>query len=91
MITRERLWRLRNELLVHSVFDFLGIETKTRDGHLRFLCPLCRDFHTATNPKTNLARCFRCRRNFNTINLVMIVEHARFVDAVRSLESLLEG
>ena len=62
---------------------------KEIEGFFRFLCPLCREFNTATNPKTNLARCFRCKRNFNPIDLVMVVERCGFLDAVRFLEPLL--
>jgi hypothetical protein len=43
-------------------------------GCFRFLCPLCNGFDTAVNPKTNLARCFRCEKNFNTIDLVMFLQ-----------------
>lgn len=60
------------------------------EGYLRFLCPLCRDFNTATKPETNLGRCFRCRRNFNTIDLVLIVERCEFLEAVARLEELLD-
>jgi hypothetical protein len=67
----------------------LDLEWKERDGYLRFLCPLCRDFHTATNLQTNLARCFRCGLNFNPIELVMAVERSSFVDAVNILVPLL--
>jgi len=50
MIPRQRLWQLRNELPIDRVLEELGVETKFREGYLRFLCPLCRDFNTATNP-----------------------------------------
>ena len=90
MINRQRLWQLRNELPIERVFEELGVETKVRGGYLRFLCPLCRDFNTATNPRTNLARCFRCRRNFNTIDLVLVVDRSDFLDAVAWLEKLLD-
>lgn len=89
MIPRQRLWQLRNELPIQRVLEELGVPTKMRDGYLRFLCPLCRDFNTATNPKTNLGRCFRCQRNFNTIDLVLIVDRCSFREAVRSLQRLL--
>jgi hypothetical protein len=44
---------------------------------------------TATNPLTNLARCFRCRRNFNPIEMVMAVQECSFVEAVERLKNLL--
>ena len=83
---------LRNDIPIDDLIRrHLDLPWKEREGYLRFLCPLCREFHTATNPKTNLARCFRCRVNFNPIELVMAVEHSSFVDAVRILLPLLEG
>ena len=90
MIPRQRLWQLRNEVPVDRVLEELGIPTKMREGYLRFLCPLCRDFNTATNPKTNLGRCFRCRRNFNTIDLVVVVDRCEFLEAVAWLQKLLD-
>ena len=79
------LWRLRNEIPIEDLIIELDIPSKRRDGYFRFLCPLCSDFHTATHPKTNLARCFRCRRNFNPIELLMVVEHKDFVASVHAL------
>lgn len=84
------LRRLRNEIDIAELIERLGVVSKQQDGYFRFLCPACREFHTATNPRTNLARCFRCQRNFNTIDLVMLVERLRFVDAVRLLRKLAE-
>ncbi|XPS89502.1 hypothetical protein Dvar_75210 [Desulfosarcina variabilis str. Montpellier] len=59
------------------------------EGIFRFLCPLCNEFQTATNPKTNLARCFLCEKNFNPIDLVMTVKGLGFVDSVKYLHTLL--
>ena len=73
-----------NERPRNQPFDFLH-----HAGYLRFLCPLCDDFHTATNPRTNLARCFRCQRNFNPIDLIMIVDRTSFLEAVGQLEECL--
>lgn len=82
---------LRNDIAIHAVIrTHLQLPCKKRDGHLRFLCPHCSDFHTATNPRTNLARCFRCGTNFNPIDLVMAVEQCSFVDAVTKLSALLK-
>jgi hypothetical protein len=61
--TKETLYRLRNKIPIATLIgDILDISTKTQDGHLRFLCPICSEFMTACNPKTNLARCFRCEQ-----------------------------
>ena len=89
---RDLLRSLRNDIPIDDLIRFrLELPWKEREGFLRFLCPLCSEFHTATNPKTNLARCFRCRVNFNPIDMVMAVERCRFVDAVRKLAPLLEA
>ena len=89
MIPSEKLRRIRNDVAVGDVLRGLGVPTKLREGYLRFLCPLCGEFNTATNPRTNLARCFRCKRNFNTVDLTMIVTHASFLEAVGQLEARL--
>ncbi|MCP5003725.1 MAG: hypothetical protein GY941_07190 [Planctomycetes bacterium] len=84
------LMELRNRIrIVQLICDELKLLTKHSEGYLRFLCPLCGDFHTATNPKTNLARCFRCQKNFNPIDIVMNVNQCTFTEAVRLLTPLL--
>lgn len=88
MITRQRLWQLRNQVPLDRLFVVLAIPTKHSEGYLRFLCPLCRDFNTATNPRTNLVRCFRCQRNFNPIDLVMLAEGISFLEAIDYLSPL---
>ncbi len=85
-IAAEHLRRLRNEVDIVATIHALELATKTRGGWLRFLCPCCGEFDTATNTKTNLARCFRCKRNFNPIDLVMAVRGSSFLDTVRYLE-----
>jgi len=67
----------------------LDLPCKTQDGYFRFLCPLCGEFNTAVNPKTNLGRCFCCKTNLNPVDLVMIVKHYSFLQAVAFLERLL--
>ena len=86
--TAEQLRRLRNEVDIGELIVHLGIPAKTRDHHLRFLCPHCSEFHTATNRETNLARCFRCKMNFNPIDIVMVVNDLSFVEAVHHLISV---
>ena len=87
-ITDTELRRLRNEVDIAQLIQRLGIPSKRCDGYFRFLCPICSDFHTATSPHTNLARCFRCCENFNPIDLVMRVERLSFLEAVRFLRPL---
>lgn len=88
-IAAKRLRELRNQVPIDRVIDALAIPAKRREGYLRFLCPLCGEFNTATNPRTNLARCFRCERNFNPIDLVMVSERSTFLQAVDCVEGLL--
>ena len=85
-IAAERLRRLRNDVDIVTVICALDLPTRIRGGWLRFLCPSCGEFDTATNSKTNLARCFRCERNFNPIDLVMLERRASFLEAIRYLE-----
>ncbi len=66
--------------------NVLAMPSKFTDGYLRFCCPLCSEFVTATSSKTNLGRCFRCNKNFNTIDLVMMDKKLNFVDAVKFLQ-----
>jgi hypothetical protein len=81
------LRRLRNDIDIDLVIKRLRLETRPSQKILRFRCPLCHGFHTATNPKTNLARCFDCRRNFNPIDLVMAVTARSFVETVELLKN----
>jgi len=81
------LKRLRNEIDIDQVINALALETRTGTHYLRFRCPACHGFHTATNPKTNLARCFECNINFNPIDLVMAVTAQSFVETVEYLKS----
>ncbi len=85
------LYELRNFIPVDKLIEEkLKIPSKISEGVFRFLCPICNEFQTATNRKTNLARCFRCERNFNTIELVMDVRGADFVPSVKFLIPLLK-
>jgi hypothetical protein len=80
---------LRNHVPIDTVvIEMLRLDLRRNhnDTHLRFRCPLCGRFHTATDSKTNLARCFDCEKNFNPIDLVMAVIQCGFVDAVEMLK-----
>jgi hypothetical protein len=84
-----QLYVLRNEISVQMLIEkTLRIPCRVTEGCFRFLCPLCYGFDTSVKPKTNLARCFRCEKNFNTIDLVMQVRKAEFVDSVKFLQSI---
>lgn len=86
---KQTLRKLRNDIPIATLIaDILEMPHKTTGGYFRFLCPLCAGFDTATNPKTNLARCFACGRNFNTIDLTMLVKHQNFRDTVQFLQGI---
>jgi len=78
---------MRNHIPIDRLITgMLRLEVRRKDPLLRFRCPECRNFHTAVNPKTNLARCFDCQKNFNPIDMVMAVTGCAFVDAVEFLK-----
>lgn len=80
------LRRLRNEIFIDSVITYmLNLDVKNAHERLRFRCPICFNFHTATNHHTNLARCFDCQKNFNPIDLVMTAREYSFNEAVEFL------
>ncbi len=83
---KQTLRRLRNDIpIAILIADILELPAKNAQGYFRFLCPLCGGFDTATNPKTNLARCFSCKKNYNTIDLIMTVKRQNFREAVKFL------
>lgn len=85
--TNQELYILRNDIPIDELIEkALCIPSRIADGCFRFLCPLCKEFNTAVNPETNLARCFRCEQNFNTIDLVMTIRKLDFVESVRFLQ-----
>ena len=87
--SRQLLYRIRNEIPMASLLPELEWPHKTRDGRLCLICPRCGEFLTVVNPRTNLARCFPCEVNFNTIDLTMSIKKCEFVDAIDLLEPLL--
>jgi hypothetical protein len=79
---------IRNEIPIDWVVtSLLKMEIKNTCGILRFRCPLCFNFHTATKVETNLARCFDCKKNFNPIDLVMAVDGRSFIETVEILNN----
>lgn len=83
--SKQQLYQLRNQIpinwLIHEVLSMRSIYK----GVWRFQCPICLEFNTATQEKTNLARCFSCQKNFNTIDLVIYVEKLSFKQSVEFL------
>jgi hypothetical protein len=89
--TTDFLRMLRNQIPINEVIiDLLTLEVQNDHEILRFRCPLCYNFHTAINHKTNLARCFDCEKNFNPIDLVMTVGNYGFLDAVKILKDSID-
>ena len=86
----EFLYRIRNEIsLIFLLKEILKHPCKHWEGFDHFLCPICNDFNTAINPKNNLARCFKCSKNFNNIDMIMIIKKIDFVQAVYFLRDLI--
>lgn len=89
--TADFLRMLRNQIPINeAIVDLLNLEVHNARNMFRFRCPLCYNFHTATNHVTNLARCFDCQKNFNPIDLVMTVEKCSFLDAVEILKDRID-
>jgi len=88
--SKHELFKLRNSININMLINkILKIPSKISEGHLRFLCPICSQFNTATKRETNLARCFRCERNFNTIEMVMATKNLNFIKSAQFLQGLL--
>jgi len=77
---------IRNQIPIDKVIvHMLNMPLRHNCHRLRFCCPQCYGFHTATSSKTNLARCFDCKKNYNPIDLVMAVAKCDFIEAVEYL------
>lgn len=88
--TSQELFDLRNRVPIRYIIEkLLDIPTRNAGGVFRFRCPQCASFQTSVNPKTNLARCFDCAINFNTIEMVMIVKGIKFTQSVKLLQHIL--
>jgi hypothetical protein len=86
----QELRELRNLIPINTVIkELLSIPSKISEGYFRFLCPLCNEFQTSTNPSTNLARCYHCEKNFNPIDMVMAVKASQFLDSATYLQEVL--
>jgi DNA primase len=91
MITKELLYAIRNELPMRLTVTRLGRFgpiSKQIEGYFRFQCPECNELRATVNPSNNLAHCFCCNKNFNNIDLMMLLGHD-FLPAVGILENWL--
>ena len=83
----KELFEVRNYIPIDILIkEKLMIPCKISEGYFRFLCPVCKEFQTATKSKTNLGRCFRCSKNYNTIDMVMASTPLDFVKSVKMLQ-----
>lgn len=92
MITKDLLRSIRNELPMKLTIVRLGRHgplLKQVDGYYRFRCPSCCEQRATINPRNNLSHCFSCGKNFNNIDLMMILGYD-FLPAVEILKSWLE-
>ena len=85
------LRRLRNEIPTEWLIGHLGWPHKHREGRFVFVCPACGESDSSVKRDTNLARCFRCQRNFNPLEFTMASQELDFVEAVEFLKPLLRG
>lgn len=82
----QQLFFIRNHIPIRYVIEsLLGIQSETIQGVFRFCCPLCAGYHTGIRSQKNLARCFDCGKNFNTIDIFMLVRRTDFVNSVTYL------
>ena len=86
--SNRELYLIRNAISLPVLITSLNLPCKEVEGFYRFICPDCSEMRTAINPKTNLGRCFRCNKNFNTIELAMKIWNKNFVETVKQLKQL---
>jgi DNA primase len=80
------LHSLRNNIPINNLIEnILKVPCEINQGTFRFLCPQCNGLDTKINPQKNLARCFKCQKNFNPIDIVMAVKRVKFKAAVNFL------
>ncbi len=88
--TKQQLFQVRNKIDIDWLINE-KLQLQRQFNRLwRFQCPVCQQYNTATQKKNNLARCFSCQQNFNTIDLVIYSKKVNFVPSVQFLLSLLE-
>ncbi len=89
--TDSQLWTLRNQIPIEQLIETqLRIPVKRDNNRLRFSCPLCHQYDTSILYPKNLARCFSCQKNFNTIELTMQWAKLDFVKSVLWLQTCLQ-
>jgi len=87
--SKKELFEIRNYIPIQNLIKDLNIPSIIEDNIFRFLCPICNGYNTSIKYDTNLARCFNCCINFNTIEIAMKVRTPNFVDNVKFLQQYL--
>ena len=87
--SKKELFEIRNYIPIQNLIKDLNIPSIIEDNIFRFLCPICNGYNTSIKYETNLARCFNCCINFNTIEIAMKVRTPNFVDNVKFLQQYL--
>ena len=89
--TKEQLFNIRNNIDIDWLInEKLCLKMKYKRVW-RFCCPLCKGYNTATKKQTNLGRCFDCKKNYNTIDLVIYTKKLNFIPSVQWLIPFLEN
>ena len=84
--SERELRELRNEIPVEELIEnHLRMPVRRVSGRFRFSCPICSGYDTSVLYEKNLARCFSCQKNFNTIDLTMSLTSLDFVGSVERL------
>jgi hypothetical protein len=86
--TQQQLFQVRNTIDIDWLINEKLNLRRQFNRIWRFQCPLCQQFNTATQKKNNLARCFSCQKNFNTIDLVIYTKQINFIPSVTFLLTL---
>lgn len=85
------LYKIRNEIPLEKLLvHILKHPYRCVENYVRFLCPRCHGFDTSINPRNNLARCFACKENFNTIDFTIILKNINFAESIAFLRTLIE-
>lgn len=87
--TKQQLYELRNRVPIRPLIEKeLNIPNHLSGNVFRFECPMCRGYHTGIITKKNLARCFDCQANLNTIDMVIKVKDTEFYESASFLWEL---
>jgi len=89
-LSEKLLRQLRNEIPIQYLIENELDIRHHMDGNIfRFECPFCKSYHTGIMKERNLARCFDCENNFNTIDFVVEVRKTSFRPSAEFLINIL--